>query len=215
MRKFQATVIETTCLEVVVECADESWCDLEDCAIAAARAVPAEGNLRMVEARQIEGAWLRSVRPYDRGNLEPGDVVVLEAPRGHRFTANQEALLRARFGMLGLDVHDCWNGPGCTSWSFRVSGREGEGGLDFSASDKAILYGTPAEVPDRAAAWSDAARAYYLAIESYYAAGTLEAGEDGRANAYLDAQWSRIEESERVEIERAFLGAGRRAEQPS
>lgn len=49
----------------------------------------------------------------------PGDVVVVEAALGNRFTQADIDLLRARVEATGCTVIDSWNGAGCDTVSFQ------------------------------------------------------------------------------------------------
>ena len=73
--------------------------------------------------QQLGEPWLKFGEWYDLHG--PGDVIVCERAIGNAFTKSDIDIIRSRLESLGLKVVDAWNGDGCSTSSFRCTGRVG------------------------------------------------------------------------------------------
>jgi hypothetical protein len=91
---------------------------------------------------QLGEPWLRWMDWYDLHG--PGDVVCAEPAYGNTFTQADVDLLKARIETIdGLKVADNWNGAGCGTVSFRVTGRKD--GKEPFTSEQRTFFSSPRE----------------------------------------------------------------------
>jgi hypothetical protein len=75
--------------------------------------------------KQMGEPWVTGGQWYCDRDERPSDVIVFERSLGNYFTKKDIELLHCRITAQGLCVTSSWNGEGCTSVSFKVSGRNG------------------------------------------------------------------------------------------
>ncbi len=118
--RFMVQLVETRTWVGEVEAGD-----LSSTRAAANALIGMECTTTMCDAkvlRQLDEPWV-NVCWYDLHG--PGDVLLLRRAYGNTFDQRDIDLLRERLVAVGLTYEEDWNGAGCSSVSFRMSGRRG------------------------------------------------------------------------------------------
>jgi len=131
--KYSAKVSVTRRYAVEVEAEDSSQAR----SLAIASAVDSTGGKVTdtgVSLTQLGEPWA-----YSHGWCGglPNDVIVVNRSLGNDFSHADIGLLKDRLIAMGLKVVDDWNGAGCSSVSFRCTGRKGTD--KFTAEELAAL----------------------------------------------------------------------------